>query len=64
MKAKPDWNSLWRKTAAVYTAAEMPRMRAVLDNFKNDKERILRALGIISEADVLRVKKQLEGKKD
>lgn len=35
-----------------------------MENFKTDKERVLRALGIISEADVLRVKKQLEEKRD
>lgn len=47
----------------MYDSMEMLRMKAVLQNLSRDKERVLRRLGIVSEADLVRIRRQLERKR-
>jgi hypothetical protein len=59
---KSSWNELWKKLRELYYIAEKPRHAAVLENFRNNKESICRRMGVISDADVVRVTSKLRPK--
>jgi hypothetical protein len=58
-KKSVNWNILWMKLRVVYEAAGMDRHKAVLDNFRDQKEEICRVLNVVSEADLARIQRQL-----
>jgi len=59
---RSNWNELWKRLRDIYYVAEKPRHAAVLENFKNNKESICRRMGIISDADIVRVVAKLRPK--
>jgi hypothetical protein len=62
-QSKPNFKTLW--TQAMTTAKDTgdSRVISVLENHKENPERICRKLGIICNADILRLKKTIESKK-
>jgi hypothetical protein len=59
-RKKVDWNRLWMAAKTVFETSGRDRQRAVLENFKDQKEEICRVLGIVSEADLARIQRQIE----
>lgn len=57
---KTDWHRLWSNAKITFEMAGMSRHQAVLENFKDQKEEICRIFNIVSEADLARVKRQIE----
>lgn len=57
---KTDWNKLWLSAKRTFEIAGMDRQKAILENFGGQKEEICRVLNIVSEADLVRVKNQIE----
>jgi hypothetical protein len=58
-KPPPNWDLLFHRLSEVYIAAGQKRKKSVLDNHTDKKERICRRLGVISEADIVRISNQL-----
>ena len=56
---KPDWGRLWADLRSIYVTAGRNRDVAVLDNFSNRKEKILRKLNVVCRGDILRISKSL-----
>ena len=56
---KTDWNQLWAGAKFAYDSAGMDRHRAILENFGNQKEEICRVLNIVSQADLVRLRRQI-----
>lgn len=64
-KKKPvDWNKLWLGVKSIYEAAGMDRQKAVLENFRDQKEEICRSMNVISEADLARIQRQVSEQMD
>jgi hypothetical protein len=57
---KIDWNLLWSNAKKTFESNGMDRYKAILENFKNQKEEICRVLSIVSEADLARIRRQVE----
>lgn len=55
MAIRQNWNELWRKLRDVFLSADKPRSVSVLDNFRDSKESICRRMGIVSDADIIRM---------
>ena len=63
-KQKINWDALWSSAKAAFEAADMPRQKAILDNFSHQKEKICRTLNIVSFADVTRIQRRIDGSND
>jgi hypothetical protein len=50
-----NFGALWTRLMTMATKAEDDRMKSTLMNHENQKERICRRLGVVSEADVRRI---------
>ncbi len=59
-KKRVDWNKLWSSAKRTYEITGMDRQKAILENFKDQKEEICRVLGIVSEADLVRIRAKTE----
>lgn len=60
---KPNFQALWTRLAYVAEEVGDPRLRAVLKNHEDRREYICRKLGVVSEADVQRIRDQREGRR-
>jgi hypothetical protein len=54
-----NWNKLWSNLSDIYSAAGMQRQKAVLDNHIDQKEKICRKLGVVCEADIVRISNKI-----
>jgi len=59
-KKKTDWAKLWSSAVTTFEVAGMDRQKAVLENFRDQKEEICRVLNIVSEADLARIQRRIE----
>lgn len=59
MRQGTDWDKLWKRLREVYLVAGQDRQVAVLDNHADRKEEICRKLGVVSDADVGRIGKEV-----
>jgi hypothetical protein len=59
MAQVPQWEKLWKRLRDVYVLAGKDRHVAVLDNHSNRKEAICRKLGVVSDADISRIGRQI-----
>lgn len=53
----PKFEVLWQRMVSVATETEQTRLLSVLKNHSDNKEYIMRKLGIVSENDVKRLVK-------
>lgn len=51
----PNWGHLYERLAAAYRAAGDDRTLAAMENFRDRKETICRKLGVVCDADVVRI---------
>ena len=54
-----DWNALYRRLENIYTLSGRDIQKAVLQNHANRKATICRRLGVVSEADIIRIANKL-----
>ena len=54
-----NWNKLWSGLSEIYEVAGMKRKKAVLDNYIDQKEVICRKLGVVCEADIVRISRKI-----
>lgn len=59
-RQQTDFARLWQIAKVTFKAAGMDRQYAVLENFKDQKEEICRVLNIVGEADLARIRRQIE----
>ncbi len=55
MTPKADFKGLWTQLVVAADEAEDPRLKAVLMNHEDGRERICRRLGVVTDADVRRI---------
>ena len=60
MKKAPNWNELYTRLKNIYSQFGYNRKVAVLDNYQHQKEKICRKLGVISNADLSRISRDLK----
>ncbi len=58
-KQPADWGRLWAGMRSAYELAGMDRQKAMLDNFKDQKEEICRVLNVVSDADLARMQRRI-----
>lgn len=63
MAAKPNFQALWVRLAHIAEEVGDSRLRAVLKNHEDRREYICRKLGVVTEADVQRIRSQREARK-
>jgi hypothetical protein len=54
-----NWNKLWSNLSDIYSVAGMQRQKAILDNHIDQKEKICRKLGVVCEADIVRISNKI-----
>ena len=59
-KKAVNWTKLWRDLRTSFLLYGKPRQAAVLDNFRESKEKICRRLGVVTPADVSRITQQIK----
>ena len=62
-KKQVNWNSVYASLRKVYIEFGKYRCLSVLDNHSENKESILKRLGVTSESDVCRIQNNLTGSK-
>jgi hypothetical protein len=56
--AKPNFKALWGMMVGLADELEDSRLRAVLMNHEDHREKICRRLGVVSAGDVDRIRRQ------
>lgn len=59
-QSKPDFNKLWGLFLNEMKRISNDNYKIILLNNENNKERICRKLGVVSEQDILRIVKNLK----
>ncbi len=63
MPAKPNFQALWTRLASVAEEVGDSRLHALLKNHEDRREYICRRLGVVTEADVQRIRAQREARR-